>query len=556
MSSDSTTSSGEGATAPAPSRRSQHPGANRPSMGPAAPPPSPFSQLKHDLPASLVVFLVALPLCLGIAHASGAPLLSGILAGIVGGMVVSWASGSQLGVTGPAAGLTVIVLHGIESLGSFPAFCLATMIAGGFQIVLGLMQAGIVAYYFPSNVIKGLLAAIGAILILKQLPHAFGIDTDWMGDESLEQEDGRNTFTELVYALSHARPGSIVVAAVGLVVVVSMDRIKALARFRLLPAPLVAVLFGVGLNLLFGLVAPGLAIRTEDMVAIPTGGPVALLHDLTLPDFSRIGDGAVWTMALTIAAVASLETLLCAEAIDKLDPYKRVTPTNRELIAQGAGNAVSGLVGGLPMTAVIVRGSANIQGGGRTKMSAFLHGLWLLLAVVALPTVLNMIPLASLAAVLLYVGFNLTRPTLWKQMWKLGWDQFIPFAATVIAILATDLLRGVGIGLAIGVFFILRDNFRSPYFIHRRETESEEGMRPYVHIQLAEQVTFLNKAAVRQVLQEVPKGATVEIDGTGSKFIDRDVLEIIHDFKIEAKIRNVEVLTTELPDFVPTGGGH
>lgn len=553
MSSESTTSSSE--TDAASARRSVRP-PRRPSIGPAAPRPTPFSQLKHDAPASLVVFLVALPLCLGIAHASGAPLLSGILAGIIGGIVVAWASGSQLGVTGPAAGLTVIVLHGIESLGSFEAFCLATLLGGLFQIALGLVQAGIVAYYFPSNVIKGLLAAIGAILILKQLPHAFGIDTDFMGDEALEQEDGRNTFTELLYALSHARPGSMIVAGVGLAIVVSMDRFKQLARFRLLPAPLVAVLVGVALNLIFGATVPALAIHAEDMVALPTGGPAALLAGLTLPDFSRIGDAAVWTTALTIAAVASLETLLCVEAIDKLDPYKRVTPTNRELVAQGAGNALSGLVGGLPVTAVIVRGSANIQGGGRTQMSAFLHGVWLLVAVLALPSVLNMIPLASLAAVLLYVGFNLTRPTLWKQMWKLGPDQFIPFAVTVVAILATDLLRGVGIGLAVGVFFILRDNFRSPYFIHHRETESDGGAQPYVHIQLAEQVTFLNKAAVRRVLQEIKSGTTVEIDATGSKHIDRDVLEIIHDFEIEARNKGIEVLTTGLPEFVPATGGH
>jgi MFS superfamily sulfate permease-like transporter len=545
-----------------PSRPSRRP-SNRPSMGPSAPRPTPFSKIANDLPASIVVFLVALPLCLGIAHASGAPLVSGMITGILGGMLVAWLSGSQLGVSGPAAGLTTIVLASLDESNShfigYQAFLLAVVLSGVMQIGLGLLQAGIVAYYFPTNVIKGLLAAIGAILILKQLPHAVGIDTDWMGDESLVQEDGRNTFTELFYALANLRIGALLVAGSGLAVIVALDRFPAISKirvFQVVPAPLLAVLIGVGLNLLFGRFMPSWAIEGDDLVRLPTGGPMAFLEELSFPDFTAISNPMVWTTALTLAAVASLETLLCVEAIDKLDPYKRSTPTNRELLAQGVGNMVAGALGGLPMTAVIVRGSANIQAGGRTKLSAFFHGVWLLLAVLIFASVLNQIPLASLAAVLLYVGYKLTRATLWQQMWKLGWEQFVPFAATFAAILFTDLLKGVGVGLAIAVFTLLRRNFLSPYFIHRRENTTEDEVVPVVRIELAEHVSFLHKAAVRRVLEEIPKGSIVEIDATGSRHIDRDVLEIIDDFKHESALKDIQVHTEGLPEFIATTGGH
>ncbi len=540
------------------------PPTKRASIGPSAPRPTPLSAIGRDLPASIVVFLVALPLCLGIAHASGAPLISGMITGIVGGAIVAWLSGSQLGVSGPAAGLTTIVIAALETgsdhyLG-LPAFLLAVVLAGGFQLLFGLMQAGIVAYYFPTNVIKGLLAAIGAILILKQLPHALGIDSDWMGDEALLQEDGRNTFTELLYALTHLRVGALIVALSGLAIIVSLDvfpAVRKLRVFQIVPAPLIAVLLGVGLNALFSQVMPAWAITGDDLVRLPTGGPTALLGELTFPDFSQIARPLVWTTALTIAAVASLETLLCVEAIDKLDPYKRSTPTNRELLAQGAGNILAGLLGGLPMTAVIVRGSANIQAGARTKLSAALHGLWLLLAVVVFATVLNQIPLASLAAILLYVGYKLTRATLWQQMWRLGWEQFLPFAATFVAILSTDLLKGVALGLSVAVFTLLRRNFLTPYAISRRESSDDVGEARHVtRIELAEHVSFLHKAAIRRVLDEIPRGTRLEIDGARSKHIDRDVLEIIDDFKHEAELRDVEVVTENLPGFVATGGGH
>ena len=525
--------------------------------GPSARPPR---ELAADVAPSVVVFLVALPLCLGIAHGSGAPLVAGMITGIVGGLFVGLLSGSQLGVSGPAAGLTTIVLAALSAedphhLG-YEGFLLAVVLAGAMQLALGALQAGIVAYYFPSNVIKGLLAAIGALIILKQLPHALGIDTDWMGDEELLQEDGRTTFTEPIYALTHLRWGALVVAALGLGIIVAFDQVDALKRLRVLrflPAPLLAVLAGLGLNALFPLLVPGWTIEGEDLVRLPEGGPLGFVSQLTLPDFRRIDEPLVWSTALTLAAVASLETLLCVEAIDKLDPYRRSTPTNRELFAQGLGNIVAGMLGGLPLTAVIVRGSANIQAGGRTKLSAILHGVWLLLAVLFLAPLLNRIPLASLAAILLYVGYKLTRATLWKQMWSLGWEQFLPFLVTFVAIISTNLLRGVAIGLAVAVFLLLRRNFLSPYFVHEQEAEPS-ALAPRVRIELAEHVSFLHKAAVRKVLEELPHGTAVEIDGARSKHIDRDVLEIIDDFRRESVLKEITVQTTGLPAFVATDG--
>jgi carbonic anhydrase len=379
-----------------------------------------------------------------------------------------------------------------------------------------------------------------------------------MGDEELLQEDGRTTFTEPLYALLHLRWGAFVAAAAGLGIIVAFDRIEVIRKLRFVqfvPAPLLAVIAGLGLNALYPMVMPDWTIEGEDLVRLPAGGPVGFFSELTLPDFGRIGDPLVWTTALTLAAVASLETLLCVEAIDKLDPYRRTTPTNRELFAQGIGNIVAGMMGGLPMTAVIVRGSANIQAGGRTKLSAFFHGVWLLLAVLFLAPVLNRIPLASLAAILLYVGYKLTRATLWRQMWALGWEQFLPFLVTFVAIISTNLLRGVGIGLAVAIFLLLRRNFLTPYFIHKKEAE-EGTLAPFVRIELAEHVSFLHKAAVRKVLEEIPKGTVVEIDGSHSKHVDRDVLEIIDDFKHESVLKEITVETKGLPAFVPTGGGH
>jgi MFS superfamily sulfate permease-like transporter len=518
-----------------------------------------FRNLKHDAPAGLVVFLVALPLCLGIALASGAPLFSGLIAGMVGGLVVSWFTGSPLSVSGPAAGLTVIVLGAIASLGSWEAFLLAVVLSGVIQIGLGFVRAGLIAYYFPSTVIKGLLAAIGLILILKQIPHAVGFDLDPEGDMDFWQPDGRNTFTEIPYALGHFQAGAVVIAGAGLFLLILAARNPKLQKIKWLPGPLLAVAVGVLLNEVFRLVLPGLANHDELMVTIPSltenmkpGDSVitGLSSILTFPDFSRIADPDVYTTAVTLAIVASIETLLCIEAMDKLDPYRRSSNTNQELKAQGIGNVVSGLMGGLPLTAVIVRGSANAQAGGRTAMSSFLHGVMLLTFVLALPMLLNRVPLAALAAVLLFVGYKLAPISLFRQMWDRGPNQFIPFIVTVLAILFTDLLIGVGIGMAAGVFFILRANLQTPYYMHRRvmrEEEHPEGRRVHIHLELSENVSFLNKASVSKALHDIPDGAVVEIDGSHALYIDRDVLEIIHEFDESAHHRAIEVELTDIP---------
>jgi SulP family sulfate permease len=512
-----------------------------------------LAQLKHDLPASVVVFLVALPLCLGIAVASGAPPLAGLIAGIVGGVLVAWTSGSHVAVSGPAAGLTVIVLGGIQQLG-YEAFLLALCIAGVMQVALGVLRTGIFAYYFPSSVIKGMLAAIGVILILKQIPHALGSDADFEGNETLRGQGQLGPLDAIWYAINHVHWGAALMAGLGLVVLLVMGHVPALRKLRWLPAPLVVVLLGIGLNALFGQSSPGLALDGEHLVRLPDEGVAALWAALPVPDFSAWQNMAVYQVALTLAIVASLETLLCVEAMDKLDPYKRSTPTNRELLAQGTGNLVSGLLGGLPMTAVIVRGSANIQSGGRTRMSAFLHGILLLVAVVLLPGAMNLIPKAALAAILLHVGYKLAPIELFKRIFRQPLEQWMPFAVTVVAIVATDLLKGVGIGMAFGVFFILRAHMKAPYFIHRLESH-EQGGHARTRIELGENVSFLNKASVNQVLHALPDDSYVEIDGRRARYIHPDVLELIHDFAGTAATRGIQVVLVDIPT-VESLGGH
>lgn len=534
--------SGERATSTEPSARVRRPPSEPPAL--ARLDPGYLANLKFDVPASLVVFLVALPLCLGIAVASGAPPLAGLITGIIGGTVVSWLSGSHVAVSGPAAGLTVIILGAIEGIG-YEAFLLAVVISGAMQALFGIARAGIFAYYFPSSVIKGMLAAIGLILIIKQIPHALGFDADFEGDMTLLREGQMGPMEAITFALGHVHVGAALVCSVGLAILITWDAVPALKKIRALPGPLVAVAAGIGLNLLFAQVRPEWAITGAHLVALPQEGLSALMSELTFPDFSAIGNGAVYTVAFTLAVVASLETLLCIEAMDKLDPYKRNSPTNRELVAQGIGQMLAGAIGGLPMTAVIVRGSTNIQAGGRTRMSSFLHGVLLLVAVVALPFVMNLIPLAALAAVLLHVGYKLARVEVFRQMFRQTVDLWLPFIVTIAAILATDLLMGVGIGVVVGVFFILRENLRTPYFIHRYETSAEDSDR--VRIELSENVSFLNKASVNKVLQELPRGTKVEIDGSKSQYIHPDVLEIIHDFHTTAHARGVEVDLHEIP---------
>ncbi len=499
-----------------------------------------FSNLKSDFPAGLVVFLVALPLCLGVALASGAPLFSGIIAGIVGGLVVASFSGSQVSVSGPAAGLTVIVFTAIEKLGSFEVFLLAVVIAGVLQILLGYLKAGIIGHYFPSAVIKGMLAAIGLILILKQIPHAFGYDADAMGDEDFSQLDGKNTFSELFSMLQYISPGAMLICLLSLAVLIGWERpfLRKYAFFKVVPGALLVVILGIMANLLYRQYFPELALSGDHLVVLPVAESLTgFVHQFTLPDFTSISNPQVYVVAVTIAIIASLETLLCVEAADKLDPYKRNTSTNRELKAQGIGNLVSGLIGGLPITAVIVRSSANINAGSKTKTSAIIHGLLLLICVILIPTVLNMIPLASLAAILLVVGYKLTKVSLFRGMFRLGWSQFLPFIVTVVAILLTDLLKGIATGMAVSIFFILRNSYKTPYFF--RKEKYREGEK--IQIVLSEEVTFLNKGSMLLTLEHLPAHSHVVIDGSKSQNIDYDVLEIIQDFKETARLRHIKL---------------
>lgn len=495
-----------------------------------------FSELKSDFPAGLVVFLVAVPLCLGIALASGAPLFSGVIAGIIGGTVVALLSGSPLGVSGPAAGLAVIVLTAIQSLG-YEAFLLAVVIAGVFQILLGFAKAGVIGYFFPSSVIKGMLSGIGLIIILKQIPHAFGYDSDPEGDYAFQQINGENTFTALEHMFSAITPGALLISvlSLGILILWQQPFIKRLSFTTIIQGPLVVVAMGIILQQV--LINTPWNLDPEHLVTLPIANDWGeFLGLFTLPDFSQWNNPAIWITAITIAIVASLETLLSVEATDKLDPYKRLTPTNQELKAQGVGNLLSGLIGGIPVTQVIVRSSANIQSGGKTKAAAFIHGLMLLVSVLAIPKLLNMIPLASLAAVLIVVGFKLTKPALFKQMYQLGQKQFIPFVVTIIAILFTDLLVGIGIGLVVAIFYILLNNYKVPYFVDDKRKDA--GI---IHLELAEDVSFLNKASILLSLKKLPANSKVVIDATNTLHIDYDIKEIIMEYKANAAYKNIDL---------------
>ena len=502
-----------------------------------------LANLKYDLPASLIVFLVAVPLCLGIALASGAPLFSGIIAGIVGGIIAGALSGSQLGVSGPAAGLAVIVLTAIQELGAFEIFLMAVVIGGIFQLILGYAKAGIIGYYFPSSVIKGMLSGIGIIIFLKQIPHAVGYDKDYEGSLAFNNPDGHNTFSELYYMFDAISTGAVVITLLSLAILILWERpfMKKIKFFQLVQGPLVVVGLGIVLNLIFQNMA-GLSLNAEQVVSIPVATDLAGFVKLfTLPDFSSIGNSAVWITGLTLAVVASLETLLCLEATDKLDPYKRVSPANQELKAQGVANIVSGLIGGLPITQVIVRSSTNIQSGGKTKMSAIFHGFILLISAMAIPFVLNLIPLASLAAILFLVGYKLAKPVLFKQMYSLGQTHFVPFMVTILGIVFTDLLMGIGMGLVVAVFYVLYNNYKKP-FLFEKETDIKDGV---IRLALAEDVTFINKASIQRTLTQIPDGAKVIIDGSKSINIDFDVIEIIDEFEVNAKHRNIDLTIIE-----------
>ncbi len=499
-----------------------------------------WENLKYDLPASIVVFFVAIPLCLGIALASGAPLFSGLIAGIVGGIVVGILSGSHVGVSGPAAGLAAIVLAAIATLGSFENFLLAVVLGGVIQLLFGIFRAGIIGYFFPSSVIKGMLTGIGIIIVLKQIPHFFGYDADPEGDFRFFQVDGETTFSGILSALNHISPGATLIALIGLGILILWERVlsKKGKFFQLIQGPLVAV----AVSIVYYVVTKGSpvwGIAPEHLVKVPVSGSFSgFISQFTFPNFGAISNPDVWIAGFTIALVASLETLLCVEATDKLDPQKRVTPTNRELVAQGVGNMVSGLIGGLPITQVIVRSSANIQSGARTKMSAILHGFWLLISVITIPWLLNMIPLSVLAAILFVIGYKLAKPSLFKTMYQLGWKQFVPFMVTVLGIIFTDLLIGIGMGLFVGIIVVLIKSYQNSHFLHKEGEDVDDGK---IKMTLAEEVTFFNKAAILRELDALPENSYLELDVRKTRYLDYDVIEILEDFSHKAKLRNITI---------------
>ncbi len=487
--------------------------------------------LRYDLPASIVVFFIALPLCLGIALASGAPLFSGIISGIIGGVVVGAASGSRFGVSGPAAGLAIIILSYVSSLGSWESVLLATMLAGAIQLMMGYLRLGTIAYYFPSSVIKGMLSGIGLTIIIKQIPHALGYDVGNIGDfeESLTLSDA----FYLQELASNFTPAAIAITMTSMILLIVWDEvlIKKHKIFKIFPAPLAIVLTGI-------VMSNFLELANHQIVQLPIAKNASdFFSYFMLPNFEQLRNPEIYLAAIVIAAVASVETLLCVEATDKLDPQKRLTPTNRELKAQGLGNIISGLIGGLPITQVIVRSSANISFGAKTKSSAIIHGLLLLASAVTIPTLLNMIPLSSLACILIIVGYKLSNPSIFKKIYKLGFEQFLPFISTVVAMIYFDLLKGVALGMVVAIYFILYRNFCNAF----ERIHDEEGKHHEHILRLAEEVSFLNKGAILQMLDAIPAHSKVLIDGSKSKVIDYDIVEIIHDFHANAKSKNIDL---------------
>lgn len=509
-----------------------------------------LKNMRYDIPASIVVFFVAVPLCLGIALASGAPLFSGIIAGIVGGIVVGMLSGSALGVSGPAAGLAVIVLNSLNELGSsWETFLLAVMIAGFLQLIAGYLGGGAIGYYFPSSVIKGMLTGIGLIIILNQVPHALGYGSTASEPNLFDEFSHQHFLSKLENSLNLINPGALIITLCSLFILIIWEQflLKKYKIFGLLQGPLMVVVLGIFLNYCYQTGLLPFSLDPKQVVDIPvTTGPISFIKQFTFPDFSQFTNYNVYKLAFTIAIIASLETLLSVEAIDKLDPYKRVTPTNRELKAQGVGNIVSGLIGGLPITQVIVRSSANLTFGARTKMSAVYHGVFLLLCTMTITPVLNMIPLAALASILLIVGYKLAKPSLFTQMYKAGWEQFLPFIGTIIFIIAYDLLIGVAAGMMISIFFIVKNNYKNSHQV--AISESQNGHTYYIN--LAEEVSFLNKNRIHNELSAIPAQSNVFIDVSRCKVLDKDVIEIIHHFVLNAKEKNIKVELKGLSDVV------
>lgn len=498
-----------------------------------------FSHFKSDFASGLVVFLVALPLCLGIAMASGAPLFSGIISGVIGGVVVGFLSQSHISVSGPAAGLTAIVLTAITDLGSFNLFLTAVFIAGIIQLILGYIKAGTISNFFPTNVIEGMLAGIGIIIIMKQLPHAIGFDSDFEGDQSFLQSDGNNSITSLLSIFDFIQIGSIIIAVISLFVLIIWDKVPVLKRLKLIPGALVAVVLGIIVNELFIRSGSHFAIGKEHLVSLPSPASLDDFQQIIVfPDFTGIMNQKVWLVGITIAIVASIETLLCIEAADRMDAHKRYTDTNVELKAQGVGNILSSLIGGLPMTSVVVRSSANSTAGAKSKLSAIIHGVLLFVSVITIPLLLNKIPLATLAAVLLLVGYKLAKPATFIHFWKKGKYQFIPFIATLIAVVFTDLLKGVVLGMIISIIFVLKGNLKRAYVFRKEEYIDGD----VIHIDLAQEVSFLNKADIKETLKNIPNNSKVIIDASDTVYIAHDILDLIHEFKtIRAKENSINV---------------
>lgn len=503
-----------------------------------------FKTIKNDLPASIVVFFVALPLCLGIALASGAPLFSGLIAGIIGGIVVGAMSGSNIGVSGPAAGLAAIVLAAITSLG-YENFLVAVVIGGAIQLLFGVLRLGIIGYFFPSSVIKGMLTGIGIIIILKQIRFFFGMDKNVEGNIGFLKVEWNNLLSGLLNDINALLSGNISMGAtiigvisIGILLLWSNVLSKKGKIFQLVQGPLVAVVIGILFYLFTKDGSMGLV--ESQLVSVPVPDSFdSFKGQFSFPNFSVIANPEIWLTGFTIALVASLETLLCVEATDKLDPHKNVTPTNRELFAQGTGNIVSGMIGGLPITQVIVRSSANIQSGGRSKMSAIIHGFFLLISIILIPTLLNKIPLSVLAAVLFIVGFKLAKPSTFKTMFSLGWKQWLPFMATVLPMVITgDLLLGIGLGLAVGVVVILLKSFQNSHFLHKEGEDVDDGK---IKMTLAEEVTFFNKGAILKELDKLPENSFLELDVTKTRYLDNDIIEILEDFGLKARERNITV---------------
>ncbi len=495
------------------------------------------SFIKGDWKSGIAVFLVALPLCLGIALASGAPLLAGLVAGIVGGTLVSLLSGSELSVSGPAAGLTIIVATAIGELGSFPGFLVAVIIAGLFQVALGFLKMGKIGGFFPSSVIRGMLVAIGIVIILKQIPHAIGDDLDFIGEFEFDQKDGENTFTEILKSFADIKIGALIISLIGLVILFSWTKLgQKFTWMNALPASLFVVLAGVGIN-------EGLASWNPDwylgdskdhMVNLPIFASTnEIFAGLISPDWSFLSNPKVYSIAITLAIVATLESLLSLEATDSLDPLKRISSPDRELLAQGAGNIVSGLLGGLPITSVIVRSSTNVYSGGKSRMSGFFHGILLIVAVMLLPLYLNKIPLACLASILLYTGYKLAHPKEFKKVFAEGWKQYVPFLVTVAVVVGVDLLWGIFVGTLVGLAFVIITNYSSVFTVFKNGND--------ILIKFQKDVTFLHKMSLKETLRKIPAGSEVFIDATKVHFMDHDINLLIQEFMSTANERGIVV---------------